>query len=142
MLGRQSHPAPALASRLDHLLAAANLAQAGTDNDTAIRRFAFDFGAVHFEGNVIPQGDGAVVSLVGDLGPLPYSAENAPVRRRWLDALNRSRGPDRYRLGADGHLRLESRTQVAGVPNRHQLIETLTVVLLTLGTGIEPPLRH
>lgn len=141
MLGRQSHPSAALVARLDHLLAGAALAQ----DRVAIRDrrcFAFRLGAVTFEGSIAPHGADSLLLLAADLGPLPYSAENAALRRRWLDIVGRGSGPDRHSLGQDGRLHLESRTLLSGRPSREQLLQALTVIVMGLGRHIEPPIRH
>lgn len=141
MLGRQSHPAAALTARLDHLLASATLAH-GRTAETPPRHFAFRIGSVPFEASITPQGDGTMLILAGTLGLLPFSAENAPLRRHWLDRVGRNRGADRFSFNREGCLRLESRTLLPGNPTRSQLLEALTVVVMTLGDDLEPPLRH
>lgn len=97
--------------------------------------FRFRVDGTAFDGRL----DGDVLTLGADLGGLPFSAENAPARARWLSriAAGDAGTSDHHSLDATSHVRLESRTRIDGPMNKTRLIEVLTVLALSVGRGVE-----
>ncbi|MCF4164180.1 hypothetical protein L2U69_00795 [Zavarzinia compransoris] len=92
--------------------------------------FRFRVDGTAFDGRL----DGDVLTLGADLGGLPFSAEDAAGRKRWLSRIAGSdaREPDHHRLDENAHVRLESRTRVEGPMDASRLIEVLTVLALSV----------
>ena len=55
----------------------------------------------------IERGDGGLIlKLLGDIGPLPYSAENRKRRESWISLANWRSGETEYRFGVTARRRL------------------------------------
>lgn len=98
---------------------------------STLSTFGFRVAGVRYDGHL----ENGVLEIGADLGPLPFSAEDADGRRRWAKALSAadSKTADSHALTPDARIRFESRTALAGPVDRRRLIEALTVILLSTG---------
>lgn len=104
--------------------------------------FRFELAGVRFSGRLdAAEGPRTMLRLSADLGGLPYSAEDKGARKRWRAALESAdaSAADHHALAADQHIHFESATMLAAPPTGPQLIEMLTVVLLTLRNRLGAP---
>jgi len=94
--------------------------------------FSFRWKDIGFAGRVIASADGPRLRLVGDLGPVPFSAESADQRHRllslvrWTDAA----GTGHFAIGARHHLNLLGEAAVAEPLSGVAIVTAATCFLL------------
>ncbi|PWR18592.1 hypothetical protein [Zavarzinia aquatilis] len=98
---------------------------------STLSTFGFRVAGVRYDGHL----ENGVLEIGADLGPLPFSAEDAEGRRRWARTLSaaESTAADSHVLTPDARINFRSRTTLAGPVDRKRLIEALTVILLSTG---------
>lgn len=68
--------------------------------------FRFRWQGQQYVGRIERGGGGLVIKLLGDVGPLPYSAENQKRRQGWISLANWRGGETEYRFGVTARRRL------------------------------------
>ena len=102
--------------------------------------FRFEWQGIPFAARVAVTDDGAArLRLVGDLGPVPYSAENARGRNRlmslvgWRDVAN----PYRFAMDRRQHLNLLGDAEVDAPLTGAAIIATAAKLLLRAGPHLD-----
>jgi len=101
-------------------------------------KFRFDWRGITFAGDVGPA-EPITVRLIGDLGGLPYSAEDANRRLSALDLLRQRQGP-RFARTVSNRLTVSVSETTAEAPDTGQIITAITVALLRARNAIDTAL--
>lgn len=97
-------------------------------------RFCFIWQNIHFAGQVLSAGDDNCCSLnlVASPGYIPFSAEDAPRRRKLLDIFTPLFARGDYSLSVNSQIQMTILTSFAGPVNARRLVEVITFTLLDL----------
>jgi len=103
-------------------------------------RFAFHWAGYPFRGSLTPHKNGAgEIEITARLGTLPFSAENASVRRKGLDLLNHC---DEYsdiclQVTSSGEVQCSTSTTFDGNLSAVTMAQVLTIALLHLRKSLK-----
>lgn len=101
-------------------------------------KFRFDWRGVTFAGDV-GSAEPVTVRLIGDLGGLPYSAEDANHRLSALDLLRQRQGP-RFARTVSNRLTVSVTETMADTPDACQVVTAITIALLRARNAIDAAL--